>query len=142
MRGDWYYPNGNVVRSPLPGYGHCAFMTNRGPNEIRNGSHFYGSVRLWRRYSPPERGRFCRKLPSAANPNVNQILYVNIGTCKYKVMVSYSTLMQCIFTSFSGFWASDNLSFRLQYCWGGVLIDVFSKPYCRTTVFRYTFITN
>ena len=84
VRGDWYYPNGNVVRSPPPGYGHRAFMTNRGPNEIRNGSHFYGSVRLWRRYSPPERGCFYCKLPSVANPNVTQILYINIGKFSYK----------------------------------------------------------
>ena len=79
VHGDWYYPNGTVVQNPPPAYGHRAFMTNRGPNEFRNGTQFYGSVRLWRRYTPIERGRFYCKLPSAALPSVNQTLYVNIG---------------------------------------------------------------
>ena len=77
--GDWYYPNGSIIQNPPPNYGHRAFMTNRGPNEVRDGRQFYGSVRLWRRYTPPERGRFHCKLPNAADPTVNQTLYVNIG---------------------------------------------------------------
>ena len=57
-----------------------AFQANRGPNEIINGRQFYGSVRLFRHYSrPPGRGRFQCELPSAADPNANQILYANIG---------------------------------------------------------------
>ena len=79
VHGEWYYPNGSVVRNPPPGFGYRAFMRNRGLNEIRNGTQFYGSVRLWRRYTPIERGRFYCELPSAANPTVNQTLYVNIG---------------------------------------------------------------
>ena len=78
-RGDWFYPSGSVVQFdglPL----NAVFRTNRGQNELNsNGRQFYGSVRLWRRYSPPERGRFHCELPSAANPSVNHILYVNIG---------------------------------------------------------------
>ena len=55
--------------------------TNRGPNEVINRQTVYGSVRLYHRYSnPPGRGRFRCELPSAANPSVNQTLYVNI--CK------------------------------------------------------------
>ena len=78
VRGDWYYPNGRIVQ--LDGNPRNAvFRKNRGPNKFRNGRRFYGSVRLWRRFSPPERGRFRCELPSAANPNVNRILYVNIG---------------------------------------------------------------
>jgi hypothetical protein len=77
-RGDWFYPNGSVVQfdgNPL----NRAFRANRGQNEIRNGRQFYGSVRLWRRFSPPERGRFRCEIPSATNPSVNHILYINIG---------------------------------------------------------------
>ena len=76
--GDWYYPNGQIVQSdgyPL----NAVFRKNRGQNEEKNGRQFYGSVRLWRRFSPTERGRFHCELPSAANPSVNQTLYVNIG---------------------------------------------------------------
>ena len=76
-RGDWFYPNGNVVE--FEGFRYSAeFRANRGQNELRNGRQFYGSVRLWRRFSPQERGRFRCELPSAANPNVNQTLYANI----------------------------------------------------------------
>jgi hypothetical protein len=81
VRGDWYYPDGRTVPSGDIIYpGEYAFLRNRGPNEVRNGRQFYGSVRLFRRYSnPPERGRFRCELPSAADPNVTPILYVNIG---------------------------------------------------------------
>ena len=77
-RGDWFYPNGSVVQFdgfPL----NRVFRANRGQNELRNGRQFYGSVRLWRRFTPPERGRFHCELPSATNPRVNHTLYVNIG---------------------------------------------------------------
>ena len=46
-----------------------------------NGEQFYGSVRLYRQWSPAERGRFRCELPSAADLS-NQILYVNIGEPK------------------------------------------------------------
>ena len=60
--------------------GSAEFLINRGPNEVRNGRHFYGSVRLFHRWSsPPERGRFRCELPSMADPSVNQTLYANIG---------------------------------------------------------------
>ena len=78
MRGDWYYPNGSrVLFDGNPQ--NLVFRRNRGPNEIRNGRRFYGSVRLWRRFGPPERGGFRCELPSAADPSVNQTLYANIG---------------------------------------------------------------
>ena len=76
-RGDWYYPDGRVVEfdgNP----NNTVFRANRGQNEVRNGQQFYGSVRLWRRYGPMERGRFHCEISSAANPNVNQTLYANI----------------------------------------------------------------
>ena len=77
VRGDWYYPNGHRVEFN-PGIA-VTFRANRGPN-VFNGQQFYGSVRLFCKYSnPPERGRFHCELPSAANPTVNQILYANIG---------------------------------------------------------------
>ena len=76
-RGDWYFPNGNRIASSS-GSG-TRFLANRGPNEVINGQQVNGSVRLYRRFSDvPERGRFRCELPSAADPSVNQILYVNI----------------------------------------------------------------
>lgn len=79
MRGNWYYPNGNRVPTAMS-EGRVSFQRNRGPNEVINGRQFYGSVRLWRRYSnPPEKGRFRCDLPSAVDSSVNQTLYVNIG---------------------------------------------------------------
>ena len=77
VRGDWYYPDGHAVEFDAEGR---TFRRNRGPNEIINGSRFYGSVRLFYRWSrPPGKGRFHCELPSADNPSVNQILYANIG---------------------------------------------------------------
>ena len=74
VRGDWYYPDGRSVGSSGDG-----FLANRGPNEVINQQKIYGSVRLFRRFStPPEKGRFHCELPNAANPSVNQTLYVNI----------------------------------------------------------------
>ena len=72
-RGDWYFPDGTTV-----GFGDgTRFLVNRGPNEVINGQQFYGSVRLFRRFSGPVgRGRFRCELPNAAS--VNQNLYVNI----------------------------------------------------------------
>ena len=70
--GNWHFPGGDSG-------GGGTFQTNRGQNEVRNGQQFYGSVRLWRRYTPRERGLFRCELPDAKN--VNQNLYVNI--CKY-----------------------------------------------------------
>ena len=76
-RGNWYFPDGTTV-----GFGSgTRFLVNRGPNEVINGEQFYGSVRLFRRFSAvPERGRFRCELPSAAHPIIyrNQIIYVNI----------------------------------------------------------------
>ena len=75
VRGVWYLPNGDVVTNT----GSPAFRSNRGPNQVINGQQFNGSVRIFRRYTPPERGRFRCELPSTANPNMNHILYANIG---------------------------------------------------------------
>ena len=75
VRGNWYLPNGDVVTNT----GAPVFRNNRGPNEERNGQQFYGSVRIFRRYSALQRGRFRCELPSDADPNVTQILYANIG---------------------------------------------------------------
>ena len=78
VRGDWYYPDGRRVE--LNPSASVMFRANRGPNQIIGQTQFYGSVRLFRRYSTPsERGRFYCKLPSAADPNTNQTLLVNIG---------------------------------------------------------------
>ena len=79
VRGYWYYPDSSTRRIDGSEGRGANFRSNRGPNAIINGQQFYGSVHLWRRYTPPERGRFRCELPSAADPNVNQILYVNIG---------------------------------------------------------------
>ena len=79
VRGHWYYPDGSVVMYNI-GYWEKTFRSNRGPNQILEGRHFNGSVRLWYKYSnPPGRSRFHCELPSAADPNVNLVLYANIG---------------------------------------------------------------
>ena len=76
-RGDWYYSDGRVVDADAGGN---TFRRNRGANEVLNGQQFYGSVRLFYRWSnPPGKGRFRCELPSATDPSVNQILYANVG---------------------------------------------------------------
>ena len=76
VRGNWYFPNGGVVTNT----GVPTLQSNRGPNEEINEQQFYGSVRIFRRYSPTmPRGRFRCELPSATDPNVIQMLYANIG---------------------------------------------------------------
>ena len=80
VHGDWYFPNGNRVEF---GGSAAAFQANRGQNEKIDGQTVYGSVRLYHRYSPPERGRFRCELPSMANPSVNQTLYANI--CEFLI---------------------------------------------------------
>ena len=82
VRGDWYDPDRNIITSTAS----PAFRSNRGPNEVLSGRQFYGSVRIFRRYTPRQRGRFRCELPSAADPNVNQILYANIG--KFLIFLS------------------------------------------------------
>ena len=79
VHGDWYFPNGRRIRFDTENDIGVVFQANRGPNEVINGRQFYGSVRLYRRYSPTQRGRFYCDLPSAADPNVTQTLYANIG---------------------------------------------------------------
>ena len=87
VHGNWYYPNGEVVKFDTDGL-NTAFRSNRGANERINGQQFYGSVRLFRRYGPRERGRFRCELPNSANPSVNQTLYANIG----KFIIEISTV--------------------------------------------------
>ena len=66
--GNWHLP------ADIAGGG--AFRINRGQNEEIDGQQFYGSVRLWRRYTPNKRGLFHCELPDVDN-NI-QKLYVNI----------------------------------------------------------------
>ena len=80
--GDWYYPDGTRVT----GLNGRIFRTNRGQNEVRSGLQFYGSVRLWRRYTPPERGIFRCEIPDANG--VNQALYVSI--CEFPLILDFS----------------------------------------------------
>ena len=76
QRGNWYFPDGTNVELDS---GSSRFLVNRGPNEVINEQQFNGSVRLFRRFSGiPERGHFRCELPNAADPSVNQVLYVNI----------------------------------------------------------------
>ena len=80
VHGEWYYPDGNAFPFDIPNKWTVTFRRNRGPNELRIGRQFYGSVRLFRQWSrPSERGQFRCELPSAADPNVTQTLYANIG---------------------------------------------------------------
>ena len=84
VHGDWYLPDGNRVG--FDEMGSRAFQANRGPNEVINGSQVYGSVRLYRRYTPPQRGRFRCELPSATDPSVNQMFYAII--CEFITQLS------------------------------------------------------
>ena len=79
--GNWYYPGGGLVNDDSGGN---RFELNRGQNEVINGQQFYGSVRIWRRYTPLERGIFRCELPDASG--VTQTLYVNIS--KFPVILS------------------------------------------------------
>ena len=84
--GSWYYPNGSTITDQLNDGGiGPKFWSNRGQNEVINGQQFYGSVRLWRRWTPPERGILHCELPDSNG--VNQSLYVNI--CEFPIIVSY-----------------------------------------------------
>ena len=85
QHGNWYFPGGTRVGEFGSG---TRFMVNRGPSEVINGQQVNGSVRLFRRYSNiPERGRFHCELPNAADPSVNQTIYVNI--CEFEIDYSY-----------------------------------------------------
>ena len=108
VQGDWYYPNGTVVPLGEKG-GRATFRSNRGPNEVIDGRQFYGSIRLFRRWgNPQEKGRYRCELPSAADPNVTLILYVNI--CKLHTIswLCYNTQTNNYFCTLtliiSGFW--------------------------------------
>ena len=81
--GDWYFPNRTQVPFHTGFDTYRTFLANRGQYEEINGRQFYGSVRLWSRWSPIERGHFRCELPNDVNPSVNQILYVNIGEIYY-----------------------------------------------------------
>ena len=89
VRGDWYYPDGSVVQFDAEG---TTYRANRGPNEEIGERQFYGSVCLFRRYTPTQRGRYCCELPSAANPSVNQTLCATIG----EFFGFYFTNLSCI----------------------------------------------
>ena len=82
-RGNWYLPDGSRVRFDTGR--DPAYQANRGPNEEINGQIVYGSVRLYRRYTTFERGRFRCELPSAANPDINQIIYAYICELIYSI---------------------------------------------------------
>ena len=78
--GNWYYPSGRIV--DFVAEDREIFQANRGQNEVINGRQFYGSVRLFhtnRHRRPLETGYFRCELPSAADSNATQILYVNLG---------------------------------------------------------------
>ena len=83
--GEWYYPSGTALDFDTGG---ATFRRNRG----------LMIVRLWRRDTPAERGRFRCELPNAQN--VNQTVYVNICEMNYsyilynKCMISFSQYIQ------------------------------------------------
>ena len=79
VRGNWYP---DVVTL---GNGGGQFRVNRGPNEVIDGAQVYGSVRLYRFFTPPQRGRYCCELPNAADPSVNQMLCAII--CKFNTQL-------------------------------------------------------
>ena len=73
--GNWYYPGGAQVT----GGSGATFRTNRGQN-VEDDQSVNGSVRIWRYYTPPERGVFRCELSDASG--VNQSRYVNI--CEFQ----------------------------------------------------------
>ena len=91
--GNWYYPNG--TRVVLVDDFIARFQSNRGQNEVNGNEQFYGSVRLWQKYTPNERGLFHCELPDAEN--VIHTLCVNI--CKFPMIfctsVEFFPHMQC-----------------------------------------------
>ena len=132
-RGSWYYPNGSEVTLNV---GSTIFQRNRGPNQVLNDQQYYGSVRLYRRGNPTERGRFHCELPNAANPFVNQTIYVNI--CELITTKLILCLLFIFFLVISGYWSSGNHAFWLQHCRGKFHAGVLSK-YCNTA--RHTSTT-
>ena len=68
--GEWYYPDGTALVFDAQPDG-ATFRRNR----------IQSNVRLWRRDTPTERGRFRCELPNAQN--VNQTVYVNICELNY-----------------------------------------------------------
>ena len=91
QRGEWKYPNETEIVFDAGG---ATFRRNRIPNGLFYGPMVCGAIQLWRRGIPPERGRFKCEIPSAANPTVNQTLYVHI--CEFNLMlVTYVLLSLC-----------------------------------------------
>ena len=80
VQGNWYLPNGAIVAND----GNNQFDSNRGQNEEISGRQFYGSVRIFKRYTPTQRGRFRCELPSAADPSVNLYAYAYIGKLEHE----------------------------------------------------------
>ena len=74
--GEWYYPNGTALTLDTSPAGGATFRRNRG----------LMIVRLWRRDTPTERGRFHCELPNAQN--VNQTVYVNICELNYTYYIA------------------------------------------------------
>ena len=97
LRGNWYYPNGNVVEFDTDGK-NSAFWRNRGQNEVIADRHFYGSVCLFRKDTPPERGQFCCKLPDASNSSQTLCVYIcefiSFSWCVHLIIqiMSFSTV--------------------------------------------------
>ena len=83
--GSWYYPDGSRIEVNVR-VNSERFLSNRGQNEDIDGQKFYGSVRLWRRWTPPERGIFRCELPD--KNGVNQNLYVNICEFPHTLIVN------------------------------------------------------
>ena len=125
VRGDWYYPDGGTIVFNTRG---ATFQRNRGANEVINGQHFFGSVRLWRRYTPLERGLFRCEIPDANG--VNQNLYVNI--CEFPIIFNAPIIVNQMYTLHSVFFPScwfafslsGHLSFWFHYYWGDLLSDM------------------
>ena len=121
-RGSWYYPDGSEVTFNT---GSNSFQRNRGPNQVLNDQQYYGSVRLYRRGNPMERGRFRCELPNAANPFVNQTIYVNI--CELITTKLIVLLLFIFLLVISGYWSSGNHALWLQHCRGKLHTGVLSK---------------
>ena len=76
--GSWHFPNGSIVQEEQGNvFSVSTYRSSWGQHEILNHHQFYGSVRLYRRFTNSTLGGFRCELPDANN--VTQTLYAILG---------------------------------------------------------------
>ena len=82
--GNWYFPDGGIISDG----GDRTFQKNRGENEVGNDQRLYGSVCIWHRFTPLERGLFHCEIPDSEN--FIHTLYVNV--CEFPMIFHISVI--------------------------------------------------